>query len=81
MSCRSRRREEKKRGRSRGRRQSFISLVCKKIRKNKAVSVIAEELEEPEEKISLICETASRFAPDYDADQIYAVLAKKRQGK
>ena len=67
----------KEKGKEQGEETKLISLVCKKIRKNKAVSVIAEELEEPEEKISLICETARRFAPDYDADQIYAVLAKK----
>ena len=28
-----------------------------------------------EERVSLICETARRFAPDYDVDQIYAALA------
>ena len=71
----------KEKGKEQGEETKLISLVCKKIRKNKAVSVIAEELEEPEEKISLICETASRFAPDYDADQIYAVLAKKETGE
>ena len=67
----------KEKGNEQGEETKLISLVCKKIRKNKAVSVIAEELEEPEEKISLICETARRFAPDYDADQIYVALAKK----
>ncbi|HJF93614.1 MAG TPA: 3-isopropylmalate dehydrogenase [Lachnoclostridium phocaeense] len=72
--------ESKAQGKEQGEETKLISLVCKKIRKNKAVSVIAEELEEPEEKISLICETARQFAPDYDADQIYAVLAKKEAG-
>ena len=35
------------------------------------------ELGEPEEKVSLICETARRFAPDYDVDEIYAALAER----
>ena len=69
--------ESKAQGKEQGEETKLISLVCKKIRKNKAVSVIAEELEEPEEQISLICETARQFAPDYDADQIYAALAQK----
>lgn len=30
-----------------------------------------------EEKVSLICETARRFAPDYDVDEIYAALAER----
>ena len=41
---------------------------------------LQESKEQGEEKVSLICETARRFAPDYDADQIYAVLAKKETG-
>lgn len=37
----------------------------------------SKEQGEPEEKVSLICETARRFAPDYDVDEIYAALAER----
>ena len=63
-----------------GEETKLISWICAKLKKDKPISAIIEdfgELGEPEEKVSLICETARRFAPDYDADQIYAVLAKK----
>lgn len=39
--------------------------------------LFADELQESEEKVSLICETARRFAPDYDVDEIYAALAER----
>lgn len=39
--------------------------------------LFADELQESKEKVSLICETARRFAPDYDVDEIYAALAER----
>lgn len=69
--------ESEERGKEQGEETKLISQICKKLQKHKSAAVIAEELEEPEEKVSLICETARRFAPDYDVDEIYAALAER----
>ena len=75
-------RESEERGKEEGREQGeeikLISWICAKLKKDKPISAIIEdfgEMGEPEERVSLICETARRFAPDYDVDQIYAALA------
>ena len=63
-----------------GEETKLISWICAKLKKDKPISAIIEdfgELGEPEEKVSLICETARRFAPDYDVDEIYAALAER----
>ncbi|MBM6947902.1 hypothetical protein [Mordavella massiliensis] len=36
---------------------------------------IADALEEQEDKVRQVCETAACFAPDYDVDAICAALA------
>ena len=61
-----------------GAEKQIISVVCKKLEKNRGVSEISEALEEPEEKIRLICEAAADYAPDYDVDKIYN---KRREGE
>lgn len=48
--------------------------VVKKLRKNKTVDTIADELEEEPEVIRRICLTAEACAPEYDVDEIYAVV-------
>ena len=75
-------RESEERGKEEGKEQGeetkLISWICAKLKKDKPISAIIEdfgEMGEPEERVSLICETARRFAPDYDVDQIYAALA------
>ena len=73
--------ESEERGKEQGEETKLISQICKKLQKHKSAAVIAEELEEPEERVSLICETARRFAPDYDVDEIYAALAERGRGK
>ena len=52
-----------------------LSLICRKLAKNKSTRIIAEELEEDDiEYIQHICEVAEKYAPDYDADRIYGEL-------
>lgn len=72
-------RETRERGAAVGARKQIISVVCKKLSKNKGVSEIAEALEEPEEKIRLICEAAAEYAPDYDVDRIYDKLTEREE--
>ena len=58
-----------------GANRKIISLICRKLTKNKSVEMIAEELEEDDiEYIQRICEVAEKYAPDYDADRIYGEL-------
>ena len=58
-----------------GANRKIISQICRKLAKNKAAGIIAEELEEDDiEYIQHICEVAAKYAPDYDADRIYGEL-------
>jgi hypothetical protein len=61
-------------GHSEGREKLLIELVCKKLRRQKTVETIADELEEDEERIRRICEVAENYAPEYDSQQIYDEL-------
>jgi hypothetical protein len=45
-------------------------LVCKKLRRHKSVSEIAEDLEEDEEIIKEMCDVAEKYAPEYDVDKV-----------
>ena len=58
-------------GKALGEKKLLIKLVCRKLKKNKSVQTIAEELEEDLDKVSRICEAASKHAPEYDCDKIY----------
>ena len=64
-----------------GAEKQIISVVCKKLEKNRGVSEISEALEEPEEKIRLICKAAADYAPDYDVDKIYNKLREGESRK
>ena len=58
------------RGINLGENRKLIELICKKLKKNKSVECIAEELEESPENIQQICTIAAAYAPDYDCDKI-----------
>ncbi|MBP3296460.1 MAG: Rpn family recombination-promoting nuclease/putative transposase [Lachnospiraceae bacterium] len=56
----------------------LIKQVCRKLKKSKSPEQIAEELDEDEVHIQVLCDIASGFAPDYDVDMILdAVLDNK----
>lgn len=58
--------------------RAIVELVCKKLRKGKSVECIADEVEEPVEKIEAICKVAKQYAPDYDYPEVYkAFFASK----
>jgi hypothetical protein len=57
-------------GISRGTSYKLIELVCKKLRRHKSVSEIAEDLEEDEGFIQKMCEVAEKYAPEYDVDKV-----------
>ena len=63
------------RGEKRGLDKLLIGQICKKLARGMDVPAIAKEVEEPEEKVSIICEIATKYAPDYDVE---AILKKMR---
>ncbi|MBR1852816.1 MAG: hypothetical protein IJ794_06705, partial [Lachnospiraceae bacterium] len=64
--------------RAEGKVEKLVSQVCRKLRKGKAVEVIADELEEDIEEIQSICVAAEAFAPDYDEEQVFHKLMEMR---
>lgn len=70
--------EGKELGEEIGENKKLISMVIKKIKKNKSVNEISDDLEENIEVISPIYETALSMKPDYDVDRIYAILNGNR---
>ena len=71
--------EQKNEGRELGERQKIISLVVKKLQKDKSVAEIADDLEEKEEVIAPIYEAALSMKPDYDVEKIYELLEKNKK--
>lgn len=63
-------------GRKEGRNQTLIAQICRKLKKQKGVATIAEELEEDIETVENICKAAEKFAPEYDVERIYEELHK-----
>lgn len=74
------RKEGKKEGREEGRKegdlQRLVTLVCKKMKKNKTLEEIAGDLEEEIKTIEPICRAAEKFAPEYDPDLVFEELRK-----
>jgi len=57
-------------GKVEGKEEKLISQICRKLRKGKSVTQIADELEESEIRVRVICDTAAEFAPDYDEEKV-----------
>ena len=66
-------------GRELGERQKIISLIVKKLQKDKSIEEIAGDLEEKEEVIAPIYEAALSMKPDYDVEKIYELLEKNKK--
>ena len=71
--------EGKEIGKEIGERQKIISLVVKKLQKDKSLAEIADDLEEKEEVIAPIYEAALSMKPDYDVEKIYELLEKNKK--
>ncbi len=66
--------DAKDEGREEGRDEHLISQVCRKLRKGKQLQQIADELEEDEIRIKVICDVAEAYAPDYDEEKVIAAV-------
>lgn len=56
----------------------LIAQVCKKMKKNKTLEAIAEELEEEISVIEPIYNTAKDFAPEYDLELVFERINAKK---
>lgn len=65
------------RGIRQGEEQKLIELICRKVRKGKALPVIAEELEEEISVVSPLYNAVLESAPGYDCGKIYALIHSK----
>ncbi|MDD6573110.1 MAG: Rpn family recombination-promoting nuclease/putative transposase [Thermoflexaceae bacterium] len=70
--------EAKDEGRSQGELLTLISLIVRKLKKNKSVESIADELEQDVEYVRHICEITAKFAPDYDCESIMEEIIKEK---
>ncbi len=65
--------------RKKGEELKLIKMVCKKLNLGQPPDQIAEDLEEDQPHIQSICDIASSFAPDYDAEKIYDQLTHAKE--
>ena len=66
--------EGRNEGIAEGEARHLVKLICRKLRKGEMPSQIADELEEDEVRIQVICDTAAEFAPDYDEEKVIAAV-------
>nr|MCR5801175.1 transposase [Lachnospiraceae bacterium] len=63
-------------GISQGEERKIIEQICKKLRKNKTIEQIADELEEEVSYVASVCKAASGFAPEYDFEKVVEAIVK-----
>ena len=61
-------------GQSKGEEKRLVKQICRKLRKGKNLSQIADDLEENESNIKAFFDTVAAFAPDYDEDQVIKAM-------
>lgn len=57
--------------------KKLVLQTCRKLQKGYPIAEIAEMLEEEVDVINKICEVASSYAPNYDAEMIFDTLTKE----
>lgn len=62
--------------REKAKEEYLISIICKNLNGGITAAKIADVLGERVEKITKICDIASRYAPDYNEEEIYMELHK-----
>ena len=64
-----------------GETKKLVSLICKKMRKNKTVKEIAEELEDEVSAIEPIYNIAKEFAPKYDPNLVFERFMREMEAE
>lgn len=62
-------------GEQNGAQKKIIELICKKVKKDKPIAVIADELEENVNDIQDIYDKVVKYAPEYNVDLICREMA------
>lgn len=57
--------------------KKLVLQTCRKLQKGYSIAEIAEMLEEEVDVIDKICEVATPYAPNYDAEKIFETLTKE----
>ncbi len=65
-------------GEGKGEKLKVIKQVCTKMKKGCSIPVIADALEEDEAHIQEIYDVAIRYAPEYDAEEIFKEITDKK---
>ena len=65
-----------RKGINKGRIEEKISLICRKLRKGKAIDEIADDLETEISFVKNVCKVAEKFAPDYDEEKVITAMLK-----
>lgn len=65
-------------GREEGNVEKLVIQICKKLKKNKSIEEIAEDLEEEISAIEPICRMAEQFAPEYDWQSVKERVLEQR---
>ena len=60
-----------------GEERRLITLICKKLRKGKSVRQIADEVEEDEIRVQVICNEIAHLAPAYNEEKAFEVIMEK----
>lgn len=69
------------RGQTLGADLKLIELICKKMQRGKSTECIADEVEEPLEKVREICDAVKECGPECDYFEIYKLLEEKKVQK
>lgn len=65
-------------GMKKGELRKLVALICKKMKKNKTLEEIAEDLEEESSTIGPLYYAAGKFAPEYDSELVFEHIMQKR---
>ncbi|MGN0160223.1 MAG: hypothetical protein ACI4AQ_02415, partial [Lachnospiraceae bacterium] len=68
--------EELAEAKDEGATKNVITLIIKKMKKNKSVDTIADELEQDVDYVRSIYDIAQKFAPDYNCEEIFDAVWK-----
>ena len=62
-----------------GEMKHLVSQVCRKLKKGEYTLRIADELDEDFNKINIICTTASKYAPEYNAEEVFKAVLERTE--
>ena len=65
-------------GREEGHMRTLVSQIIKKVRKNKTLEEMADELEEDAETIQPLYEIVIKYAPAYNEDEIMEEVLRSK---